>query len=114
VIGTADRNREAWVLNGFEAQDSQEQRILKDIAKDLKFDPCLAAHRLRSDAKTDPDRRRNPKHVLEQLTGGDRGREQRCWQETDLDVLQKRGTATGLTDYLAEVKERLSPMIASG
>jgi hypothetical protein len=111
VIGTADRNREAWVLNGFEAQDAQEKRVLENIAKDLKFDPCLDAHRLRSTAKTDPDRRRNPKHVLEQLTGGDHDREQRCWQETDLDVLRKLGTKTGLTDYLAEVKERLSPMI---
>jgi hypothetical protein len=111
VIGTADRNREAWVLNGFEAQSPQEQRILKDIAKDLKFDPCLEAHRLQSASKIDPDRRRNPKHVLEQLTGGDHDREQRCWQETDLDVLQKRGTKTGLTKYLAEVKEHLSPII---
>ncbi len=114
VIGTADRNREAWVLNGFEAQDSQEKQILKDIAKDLKFDPCLAAHRLRSSSKTDPDRRRNPKHVLEQLTDGDRNREQSCWQDTDLDVLRKRGTETGLTDYLDEVKKHLSPMLASG
>jgi hypothetical protein len=111
VIGTADRNREAWVLNGFEAQGSQEQQILKGIVRDLKFDPCLEAHRLQSASKTDPDRRRNPKHVLEQLTGGDRDREQLCWQETDLDVLQKRGTKTGLTKYLAEVKEHLSPII---
>ncbi len=112
VIGTADRNREAWVLNGFEAKNSQEKKVLTAIAKDLKFDPCQEAHRLQETSKIEPERQRNPKHVLKQLTGGDPDREQSRWQETNLDLLQQRGTATGLTDYLVEVKKYLPRMIS--
>jgi hypothetical protein len=103
VIGTADRMREAWVLNGFIPLDSEEKRILAQITTKLSFDPCEEAHRLRDDLGED----RNPKLVVRKLTGGDIIREQQCWEETDLEILRVRGANTGLTEYLKEVEQRL-------
>jgi hypothetical protein len=103
IIGTADRMREAWVLNGFIPLDSEEKRILVEIKTKLSFDPCHDAHRLRDD----PGEDRNPKLVVKKLTGGDTIREQKCWEETDLEILRSRGNNTGLTDYLNEIEQRL-------
>lgn len=107
VIGTADRMREAWVLNSFSPLNAEEKQILEQIKTKLSFDPCEEAHRLRSNSFTEPDRLRNPKVVLEQLTGGDMIREQQCWEETDLEIMRLRGNNTGLTDYLDEIAQRL-------
>jgi hypothetical protein len=107
VIGAADRMREAWVLNGFEPLDVTEEKVLAQIKTKLSFDPCEQAHRLQAD----PGEDRNPKVVVKQLTGGDISREQQCWEETDLEILRSRGTKTGLTDYLAEIEQRLIPII---
>lgn len=111
VIGVADRMREAWVLNGFVPLNSRESQILNEIRLGLDFDPCNDAQKLRSTSSEEPDRERNPKVVVEKLTGGDRLREQKCWEETNLNDLRERGGRTGLTDYLHEVKERLTPII---
>jgi hypothetical protein len=111
VIGTADRMREAWVLNGFIPLDLEETQILEEIRGRLSFDPCEEAHRLRSNSREYPDRIRNPKVVLEKLTRMDGLREQQCWEETSLDRLRERGCQTGLTDYLDEIEQRLIPVI---
>jgi hypothetical protein len=108
VIGTADRMREAWVLNGFMPLNSEEIRILKEITMELTFDPCLAADRLRSNSSDE----RDPKVVVKKLTNGDFSREQQCWEETSLEILRSRGKSTGLTAYLAEVEHQLVPIIA--
>jgi hypothetical protein len=107
VIGAADRMREAWVLNGFEPLDTTEEKVLAQIKTKLSFDPCEQAHRLQAD----PGEDRNPIVVVKQLTGGDISREQQCWEETDLEILRSRGTKTGLTDYLAEIEQRLTSII---
>ncbi|WP_310489893.1 hypothetical protein [Chamaesiphon sp. VAR_69_metabat_338] len=107
VIGTADRMREAWVLNGFSPLNVEENQILEQIKTKLNFHPCEEAHKLRSNSFAEPDRFRNPKVVVEQLTGGDMSREQQCWEETDLEILRSRGTSTGLSEYLKEVEQRL-------
>jgi AAA ATPase domain len=60
VIGTADRMREAWVLNGFMPLNPEEEKILKEITKRLTFDPCIEADRLRSTSSDE----RYPKMVL--------------------------------------------------
>jgi len=111
IIGTADRSREAWVLNGFIPSSQGEIKILEDIKHQLKFDPCEDAHKLRANSFEEPDRIRNPKVVLKKLTAGDRLREQKCWEETDLALLRQRGEKTGLSDYLKEIEERLIPII---
>jgi hypothetical protein len=100
--------REAWVLNGFIPSNQEEERILQEITTQLTFNPCQESHRLRS-----TDRLRNPKVVVEKLTGGRMEREQQCWEETDREHLRKNGVHTGLTAYIDEIEERLIPIIAS-
>lgn len=113
IIGAANPKREAWVLNGFIPDCPEEERILEEIKTQLGFDPCLESHRLRSTSQQEPDRVRNPKVIVEKLTGGDLDREQDSWETTSLAILRERGLHTGLTDYLNEVEERLVPLIGS-
>jgi hypothetical protein len=112
VIGTANPKREAWVLNGF-IPSNQEEQILEEIKTRLNFDPCIDSHRLRSPSQKEPDRIRNPKVILEQLTGKDMKREQQCWEDTSLKILRERGVYTGLTAYIQEIEQHLIPIILS-
>lgn len=112
IIGAADPKREAWVLNGFIAFDD-EKVILEDIKNKLSFDPSIEPKRLRSTSEKEPERIRNIKFVVEQLTGKDMEREKQCWEETSLEILRVRGVKTGLMAYLQEVEERLSVIILS-
>ncbi|MFN3199069.1 MAG: hypothetical protein ACE366_11780 [Bradymonadia bacterium] len=50
--------------------------------------------------------------MLEQLTDGDTERERACIIETPLDLLKDSGEATGLTQYLNELRTRLVPLIS--
>lgn len=111
IIGTADRMREAWVLNGFIALNQEERRILEEIKAKLNFDPCKESHRLRSNSEEEPDRIRNPKVVVKNLTGEKMERERQCWEETSLELLRERGVHTGLTAYINEIEQRLTPII---
>ena len=113
VIGTAYRMREAWVLNGFIPSNQGEKQILQEIKTLLQFDPCTESHRLRSTSWEEPDRIRNPKVVLEKLTGGNMEREQQCWEDTSLEHLRERGIHTGLAAYICEVEQRLIKIILS-
>jgi len=113
IIGTPDRMREAWVLNGFIPSNQDEEQILKEITTELKFNPCEESHRLRYNLLTGSDRLRNPKVVVEKLTGGRMEREQQCWEETPLEYLREKGVDTGLTAYIKEIEERLIPIIGS-
>jgi hypothetical protein len=112
VIGTANPKREAWVLNGF-IPSNEEERILEEIKTRLNFDPCIESHRLRSISQEEPDRVRNPKVIVEQLTGKDMKREQQCWEDTSLKLLRERGVYTGLTAYIQEIEQLLTPIIVS-
>jgi hypothetical protein len=105
--------REAWVLNGFIPSNKDEEQILKEITTQLTFNPCEESHRLRSNSLTEPDRIRNPKVVVEKLTGGRMQREQQCWEETPLEYLREKGVHTGLTAYIKEIEARLIPIIES-
>ncbi len=111
ILGTANRMREAWVLNGFIPVNSQEEQLLAKIKQQLKFDPCTKSDKLRSTSREDRDRLRNPKVIVEQLTGQEMERERQCWEETSLMILRERGVETGLTDYIREIEERLVPII---
>ncbi|BAZ51938.1 hypothetical protein NIES4103_45970 [Nostoc sp. NIES-4103] len=112
IIGAANPKREAWVLNGF-IPNNQEERILQEIRTRLNFDPCIESHRLRSTSWEEPDRIRNSKVVVEQLTAKNMEREQQCWEDTSLALLRERGIYTGLTNYILEVEQRLAPIILS-
>lgn len=110
VIGTADRMREAWVLNGFIPSNKAEEQILKKIKKQLTFDPCKESHKLSS---TSPERIKDPKVVVEKLTRNDMKREQQCWEETSLNYLREIGVYTGLTTYIHEIEQRLTQILLS-
>ncbi len=112
LIGTANRMREAWVLNGFIALTDREWELLQQKRDSLKFDPCRDAHRLRSASTGNQDRLRCPKVVLECLTEGNYDREKQCWEDTSLEHLREIGTHTGLTDYLNEIQDNLVPLVA--
>lgn len=111
IIGTANPKREAWVLNGFIPSNQQEEKILEAIRTQLSFDPCIESHRLRSTSQEEPDRIRNPKVVVEQLTGNDMERERLCWEATSLEILRERGVYTGLQDYIYEIEQYLMLII---
>lgn len=111
VIGTADRVREAWVLNGFLPFNDDERGKLDEMRTELNFHPCEQANRLRSNVSSGSDRIRNPKVVLDLLTDGNRLRQQKCWEETDLELLRRRGMNTGLKDYMDEIEQYLIPII---
>ncbi|MBE9187993.1 hypothetical protein IQ270_25960 [Microcoleus sp. LEGE 07076] len=113
IIGTANKMREAWVLNGFIPFNREEEQLLQEITTQLTFNPCNESHKLRSNSLTEPDRMRNPKAVVEKLTGGQMEREQQCWEETNLEHLREKGVQTGLTAYINEIEERLIPIIGS-
>ena len=113
IIGAADPKREAWVLNGFIPSNQQEEQILEEIKNKLSFDPCIESHRLRATSEKEPERIRNVKVVVEQLTGDDKEREKQCWEKTNLKHLRERGVDTGLTDYIQEVEQRLAAILLS-
>jgi len=110
VIGVADRNRECWVLAGFEPLDETEKNRLTEIEQEIGFDPRVVAHRLTGSRRSP---KKDAKRVLAQLTGGDRDREAECCTGTDLSILEERGEKTGLVDYLAEIRTKLVPSVSA-
>lgn len=111
IIATPDPKREAWVLNGFICNNEREQTEWESIRQEIKLDPCLEAHRLRYASQTSRAER-NPKEILQRLTGGSREREERCWTETPLSHLRERGVETNLKTYLHEIQESLLPLFS--
>ncbi len=108
VIGAANPKREAWVLNGFEPETPVEDTLLAEFRQDLGFNPCERAERLT--AKKDTSKR-SAKRIVGVLTGESYEREQHCWRETTLELLRERGEATGLRDYLEELRVRVLPLL---
>jgi hypothetical protein len=109
AIGVAHLNRECWVLAGFEPGKSDEERALAAVQSDLGFDPRDRLDSLRGRA----GEARNAKLILVRLSGGSAEREEACWNECSLDLLRSRGTATGLADFLDEVRSRIVPLFLS-
>lgn len=109
LLGVAHTKRECWALAGFEPQNDKEMRDLARLTRELGSDPRLSAESL-SAAETGA--LRNAKRVLGVLLAGRQEREPPCWQECDLQVLRERGRATGLADYLEEVRTRLVPLFS--
>lgn len=108
VLALPRAKREAWVLNGFDPLTDGENAALADLRGVLGFDPRLRAERL--DAM-EHGAKRDAKRVLKCLIGDDREREARCWRDTPWAVLRERGVESRLTDFLAEVKELLVPLV---
>ena len=108
VLALPQAKREAWVLNGFDPQNSGEQAALAELRADLGFDPRLRAEQL--DAM-EHGAKRDAKRVLKRLIGDDHEREARCWRDPSWAVLRERGVESCLARFLAEVKDRLVPLV---
>jgi len=108
VLALPRAKREAWVLNGFDPENAGEQAAFAELHADLGFDPRLRAEQL--DAM-EHGAKRDAKRVLRRLIGDDHEREARCWREASWAVLRERGVESRLTQFLAEVKERLVPLV---
>lgn len=108
VIGLANPKREAWVLAGFDPTSDDERSRFDECRRKLGFDPTTEAHRLTASAK---GAKKSAKDVLDVLTGGQREREEKCYEGTSLDVLAERGVASGLTAFLCEIKDRIVPRL---
>jgi hypothetical protein len=74
----------------------------------MPCDPRLRSHEL-TDGKNNQGRT-SAKRVCEVLTANNLDRQRECWQKTELKTLRERGQENGLTEYLAEVEERLVPL----
>jgi hypothetical protein len=105
AIGVATPEREAWCLCGFIATSDPEHDELKAQHQRLGFDPTKRPHLLRGKAEL------NAKPVLKALTLGDYNREQDCL-ETPLEHLREHGGECGLTEFLAELRDRVVPCFA--
>lgn len=108
VVGIADPNREAWVLAGFMPEDANERRRLDEQRQRLGFWPNETPERLKAQ---DEHATHHTKPVLRVLVGGDPAREARCWSDTPLEELQRRGAGCGLAAFLAEVERELLPQV---
>jgi hypothetical protein len=95
-------------LCGFEPQDDAEQAALDALRQELGYWPHEHADRLTAQGERDTH---NAKRVLRALLPVASAREAACWQATSLATLRARGTATGLTAFLDEVRGRLLPLL---
>ena len=110
IIGTANPEAEAWLLNGFVPQDSGETACLEQLCRELSLDPVREPDRLCGDRRRPgKDGQRDIKAILARLTGDDRAREERCLTETPLNLLADRGTASGLRAFLFDLNTYLLP-----
>jgi hypothetical protein len=109
VIGVAIVERESWVISGFDPANQDERDALAEETRNLGFNPCLRSHELT--AGKDNRAKKSPKRVLAVLTDNSWERQRACWQTTPLAVLEERGLANGLTDFLEEVRRYLAPLI---
>lgn len=105
VIGVASPEREAWLLAGFVPNNANEQQTLDAERQRLGFDPTLYPERLGGRGK------RDAKVALENVTSGRHDRERICIEETPLATLRLRGEGSGLAAFLAEVEQRLGPLL---
>jgi len=107
VLAVAHTKRECWLLAGFDPESGVEETALAELKRELGFDPRVHAEGLTA---AEPHAPRNAKRVLERLLAGNRDREEACWTSSDLETLRNRGSHSGLTDYLDEIRGRLVPL----
>ena len=107
VLAMPNREMEAWLLNGFDAQNSSEQKRFAESKRNLAFDPCKDAHRAQ-----DTSGERDPKNIIKALTDGDEDRKRSCWLKTDLSTLRQRGEETNLAHFLRDIEANFLPLLS--
>ncbi|WP_020473086.1 type 1 periplasmic-binding domain-containing protein [Zavarzinella formosa] len=104
IVGLAHTKRECWHIAGFTPTDKHEETRLDETRALLEFDPTKLAHKLTGGQ----GEARCPKRVLAFLTQDNWKREMECLQ-TPFPALEDRGSETGLPEFLAELRTRLTP-----
>ena len=108
ILGQANPMREAWVLAGFDPENSEESETLKALRQELGFCPCEHSHKL---GAKDEQAKKNPKRILSELTANHPEREARCWTDARLERLHARGLHNGLSPFLNEAQTTLPPLL---
>lgn len=103
AVGIAHPEHEAWVLAAFQARNDNDTQRLALLRERLGFDPTCQGEQLTSGKETD---KRDAKRALRELC--DEERRRTLLREADLNVLRQRGEATGLTDFLDELRTRVA------
>lgn len=103
VIGLANTKLECWLLSGFSPQTNEEAAKLAEQRQQLGYFPNEQAHLLTA---KNTSGKHNAKRVLEALTGNDFERRQDCWSKAPMEVLERRGVESGLTEFLTSVREQ--------
>ena len=111
VIGLAAAKRECWVLRAFVTRDVGETDKLKELRRELGFDPILQAHELHAQQI---DAKRSAKRVLASLVGDEVNRESDCWDHVDLRRLGDQSDGTGLLEFVLELRTLLLPLWGVG
>ncbi len=110
LLAVAHPKRECWILSGFVPKTPEERGSVEAMTRRCGFDPCERPHELTARSKG-AGVKRNAKEVLAALSGGNFKRELECLEQP-WELLQRRGAAAGLPEYLREVEQRLAPLLA--
>lgn len=106
-IGIPRPELEAWLLNGFEPKNEEEEKRLNKQKQVLGCDPRVDSDTLKSGAEfvNGQPVLRNVKNIFKALIEEkDTERRAVCWKETDLETLRDRGKSSGLDAYLTELE----------
>ena len=111
VLAVAHQESEAWVVAGFVPAHNAEREVVATLKRDLGFDPLEEPHRLTPKGQAEVrDAKRVCRTLLPDGEYGPRG--ERCWIETSLAELERRGRHTGLPAYLEAIQRLILPLIA--
>jgi hypothetical protein len=108
ILAAQHPKLEAWLLNAFEPESSQESNRLSAQRAALGFDPRIGAHKLLAEGSKG---RRNAKKVLDNLTGDSFERAEAAMAVAPLATLRERGADTGLAAFVEEVERQLIPLL---
>jgi hypothetical protein len=114
TLAVMHQESEAWVVAGFVPENGAEESTLRQLKSELGFDPTSEPHRLTPKRKTDlRDAKRVCECLIPEGSLSDSDRAQRCWLDTPLEDLERRGAKTGLPEYLAAVKATVLPALGA-
>ncbi len=113
VLAVAHQECESWVLAGFVPDSAHERRLVESLEAEHGFDPTAEPHRMTPKNLSDPhDAKRICQQVFADSSTHRVPRAQSCWLDTPLAELERRGSATGLPEYLANMRDAILPQVA--
>jgi hypothetical protein len=114
VVAAPHPESEAWVVAGAGLRSPEEQARHREERSRLGFDPVTHPELLTANRATD---KRDSKRVCAALLGAQGGEYavwEPSWKETPLDDLDRNGAKAGLSEYSAEVAEKILPLLDDG